>query len=671
MSPAWLTKFWSDPVVDSRQATSADDSPALLCDVLLAMAAFATAPIDLGGLWIRGWHGPRRDALINVLGRWASSPPRRINHNTDPAQLHEGMELADAIGSGTLVRRAGLLAELEGGILLLAMAERATQALLGPIAMALDERRLAMVALDESLPDEQGLLPAMAERLSLVIDLRDEASLWPVSSDLSRLPEARQWGARLAMARREWRQVRLDGDALREILKACAALGIDSMRAPLLASNLARVSASLHGRSSVEVDDLGFAIRLCLLPRARQMPVAEVADARADGDEGSEPQAQDAVPEPPSPRNEAPAARPESLAPEIPPPATPQPPDLPESADAPHGNPDEDTPRPLPDGASERLIEAALAALPPGVLALLAGSIAAQAGRGQGVSGAGLLGARGRGRGRPAGSVRRAPRSGERLHLLASIRAAVPFQPLRRQQAAVRERLGLSPGLTPDRIEQTGLQAGGQDGNRLHLRPDDLHVHREKRRRGNTTVFVVDASGSMALQRLSEAKGAVEVLLAECYVRRDRVALVSFRGKGADLLLTPTRSLVAARRSLTALPGGGGSPVASGLELAARLVAQVRRAGDNTTLVVLTDGRANLTRAGQPGRQQAGEEARQVARQLATLADRRLLIDTSVRPDPAARSLAEALHGVYLPMPFAQARAIGEAVTRAVAPPRG
>jgi magnesium chelatase subunit D len=178
-------------------------------------------------------------------------------------------------------------------------------------------------------------------------------------------------------------------------------------------------------------------------------------------------------------------------------------------------------------------------------------------------------------------------------------------------------------------------------------------------------VFVVDASGSTALQRLAEAKGAVELLLADCYVRRDRVALVSFRGTGAEVLLAPTRSLVAARRALAALPGGGGSPVAAGLELAARMSEQLVRAGDDVQLVVLTDGRANLSRDGQPGRERAALEAGAMARQLAPLAAQRVLIDTSVRPEAAAQRLAEALDARYLPMPFARARDIREAIASA------
>lgn len=190
-------------------------------------------------------------------------------------------------------------------------------------------------------------------------------------------------------------------------------------------------------------------------------------------------------------------------------------------------------------------------------------------------------------------------------------------------------------------------------------------MHRERKRRGSTTVFVVDASGSTALQRLAEAKGAVELLLADCYVRRDRVALVSFRGAGAELLLPPTRSLVAARRALTALPGGGGSPIAAGFELAARVAAQLDRSGDDVTVVVLTDGRANLSRDGLPGRERAADEARRVARELAPLATHRVLIDTSVRPEPAAQALAVALAARYVPMPFARARAIRDSIAAA------
>jgi magnesium chelatase subunit D len=100
------------------------------------------------------------------------------------------------------------------------------------------------------------------------------------------------------------------------------------------------------------------------------------------------------------------------------------------------------------------------------------------------------------------------------------------------------------------------------------IRADDFQVMRYQQRSETTTLFVVDASGSSALHRLAEAKGAVESLLADCYVRRDRVALMAFRGKGCELILPPTRSLTRAKRSLAGLPGGGGTPMATAIDAA-------------------------------------------------------------------------------------------------------
>jgi magnesium chelatase subunit D len=116
---------------------------------------------------------------------------------------------------------------------------------------------------------------------------------------------------------------------------------------------------------------------------------------------------------------------------------------------------------------------------------------------------------------------------------------------------------------------------------RVEVRPDDCRITRFKQRTETTVVFVVDASGSTAFNRLAEAKGAVELLLADCYVRRESVALIAFRGTGAELLLPPTRSLTRAKRSLAGLPGGGGTPLAAGLEAAADLADAVSAQGSD------------------------------------------------------------------------------------------
>ena len=170
---------------------------------------------------------------------------------------------------------------------------------------------------------------------------------------------------------------------------------------------------------------------------------------------------------------------------------------------------------------------------------------------------------------------------------MATLRTAAPWQGLRRDRAA-----------TPRAV---------------HVAPDDLRIRRHAERAERCLIFLVDASGSQAMARMAEAKGAVELLLAEAYRRRDHVALVAFRGSGAELLLPPTRSLVQAKRRLAGLPGGGATPLASGLAAAGDVAARAARKGATPVIVLMTDGRANVTLDGAHDRARAGEDATRVA----------------------------------------------------------
>jgi magnesium chelatase subunit D len=187
-------------------------------------------------------------------------------------------------------------------------------------------------------------------------------------------------------------------------------------------------------------------------------------------------------------------------------------------------------------------------------------------------------------------------------------------------------------------------------------------------RAGRTVIVAVDASGSQALHRLGEAKGAVELLLAASYARRDRVALLAFRGAGAELLLPPTRALARAKRLLAGLPGGGGTPLAAGLVAAQQAAESARRAGSVPTIVVLSDGRANLALDGSPGRPAAEADALVVARAIRARGIACAFVDTSPRGEPAARRVAEALGARYVALPAADARAIAGAVRHALDP---
>lgn len=238
-----------------------------------------------------------------------------------------------------------------------------------------------------------------------------------------------------------------------------------------------------------------------------------------------------------------------------------------------------------------------------------------------------------------------------------TLRAAAPWQKLRQQESAMR--------VVPS---QQAMPGQAQPSHRIQVRREDFHITRFKQTGQTTTLFVVDASGSSALNRLAEAKGAVELLLADCYVRRDRVAVLAFRGKTAELLLPPTRSLARAKRSLAGLPGGGGTPLASAIDAARELADQISRRGETPIIVLLTDGRGNIARDGTSGRARASEDALTAARQMRMDGISCLLMDTSPQPQAAAQMLAREMGAAYVPLPYAGAQMLSQVVRAAMAP---
>ena len=140
------------------------------------------------------------------------------------------------------------------------------------------------------------------------------------------------------------------------------------------------------------------------------------------------------------------------------------------------------------------------------------------------------------------------------------------------------------------------------------------------------------------------------------------MALISFGGRGAELLLPPTRSLARAKRNLGALPGGGGTPLAAGIEAAHALAETVRRKGHTASIVLLTDGHANLDRRGRPGRGAAEEDALSAAKAVKAANFAVLLIDTSRLPQPQSARLAAAMGAKYFPLPHADARGLSKVV---------
>ncbi|MEO0328233.1 MAG: VWA domain-containing protein, partial [Pseudomonadota bacterium] len=343
----------------------------------------------------------------------------------------------------------------------------------------------------------------------------------------------------------------------------------------------------MRGREQVGDEDIAIAVRLSLLNRATQMPeqIEEEANSAAEAEPDDENQT-------------------ESL------------------------NENDDLP---PD---ELDVETLLANLPSSLLSQLQGSVKkSQRTKQQGRRGQMRKDGR---RGRPLTSRRGRPRSGHRLDILSTLRAAAPWQKLRSGQDA--------------------------DQDNLRVYASDFHVKRFRQPTETTTIFLVDASGSTAINRLGEAKGAIERLLAESYSARDNVALIAFRKEGAQLLLPPTRSLTRVKRSLAVLPGGGGTPLAAGLRAALQLAEQESRSGRSVTMALLTDGNANVTLDGIGNRATANEEAMQVAREISNCGHACLLIDINKLPNPRAKTLSEVMGADYLPMPFTGSQNLARAI---------
>ncbi|WP_340298170.1 MULTISPECIES: magnesium chelatase subunit D [unclassified Roseobacter] len=327
---------------------------------------------------------------------------------------------------------------------------------------------------------------------------------------------------------------------------------------------------------------------------------------------------------------------------QIPEPAPPEqsPPPQPQEPEAQQSPSDPEDPQKVGEDlpSFEALIEAAKAMLPADLLARLAAQRATRQSKGS--SGTGNR-KKGNHRGRPVASRSGELGGGARIDLMATLRSAAPWQGLRAQTTAPKPR-------------------------GLHIRKSDIRVKQFEQSSDRVIIFVVDASGSSAMSRMAEAKGAIELMLAEAYARRDHVALVAFRGAGADILLNPTRSLVQTKRRLQDLPGGGGTPLAAGLKSALDLAVLTIGKGMTPSIAVLTDGRANVSLDGSANRAQAGEDANSMAKALRGRGVPAIVIDTGQRPTRGLDDLAKVMGAAYVPLPRADAKSLSAAVEAAL-----
>ena len=594
-------------------------------DAATIAALFAVDPVGLGGVALRSPACENRDQWLALLKSLlpAQTPLRRVPLNINDTALLGGLDLGATLQAGKPIALKGLLSQADGGVLVLAMAERMSLSSAARFGSVLDtgmvalqrdgldtsaKASLGLVALDEGASDDEQMPAGLADRLAfrLLMGAQDEDEEGP------------EWTPQEVLnARGRLSQVTIDDEAVQALCAAALALGIDSLRASVFAVRVARAAAALAGSLTVEEEHTGVAARLVLAPRATRLPPAAAPENEA---QDTPAETEDSPPEPP----------PEASSPDA------------ENQDESNSDEDQEEDLALPENLAELVLEAAQAAIPSGLLASLKiGQLQRAKTPTSGSAGALQKNAL---RGRPVGARKGEPRAGQRINVLETLRAAAPWQKLRQRQQAL---------------------SGGQK-QRIVVRKEDFHVTRFRQSGQTTTVFVVDASGSSALNRLAEAKGAVELLLADCYVRRDSVAVLAFRGQTAELILPPTRSLARAKRSLAGLPGGGGTPLAHAIDASMLLADQLRKKGETPIVVLLTDGKGNIARDGRPGRAQAAADALAAATEMRLRGFSTLLVDTSPQAQEAAKNLAKAMGAQYLALPYAGANSLNQAV-RAVA----
>lgn len=625
-----------------------------MADMRLGLLLNAVSPA-IGGVLVRGEKGTAKSTMVRGIAsllptietvpgcRFCCDPaapdpgcpdgPHEPGTGTTrPSRLVElpvgasedrlvgALDIERALADGVKSFEPGLLAEAHRGILYVdevnLLHDHLIDLLLDAAAMGssyveregVSVRHAARFLLVGTMNPEEGeLRPQLLDRFGLTVEVaasrepdeRVEVVRRRLAFEEDPAGFAARWAGeeaalreRIAAARALLPQVVLGDGALRQIAAVCAAFEVDGMRADIVTARTATALAAWAGRTEVTTADVRQAALLALPHRRRRNPfdapgldedkLDEILDAyqpepadpgpdehtdgEQDGDDDPDPDGpgggrppqdgppqgdgggQDAGPEESAGQPPVPEQREGDHRPQDAPEATPDPaPATGEGGDGAGGATGGATPERPAVAAAEPFATRMLDV--PGL-------------------GEGAAGRRSRARtahGRTTGS--RHPRGVlTKLHLSATVRAAAPHQ-----------------------------RARGRAGTGLVLRRDDLREAVREGREGNLVLFVVDASGSMAArQRMSAVKGAVLSLLLDAYQRRDKVGMVTFRGRGAELALPPTSSVDAAAARLEKLPTGGRTPLAAGL-LTAREALRVERLRDPSRrplLVVVTDGRA-------------------------------------------------------------------------------
>lgn len=549
----------------------------------------------------------------------ASSRPARLVElpvGASEDRVVGSLDLEKALSEGVRAFEPGLLADAHRGILYVdevnLLADHLVDVLLDASAMGRNHVERDSVSVSHPArfvligsmnPEEGELRPQLLDRFGLTVDVtasrdpgtRVEVVRRRLTADADPTGFAQDWAAaeltlaaRIITARTLLPKVSLPDSALRQIAEVCASFDVDGMRADIVTARAAAAHAAWQGRETVTAEDVRAAALLALPHRKRRSPfdepgldteaLDEALDRASQNEPDPEPEPDpggDAGPDDNAPdrdgsdRDGSDDDGPDDVGPgggdrpqaDSEPASQEQGP----SATAPAQSPDNDpsTPSSVTPPAQSHTAPTGHAGRAP----LIRG-----AGRTSGTPG--RRSAARTGRGRTVGTLPTSARTGP-IHLQATLVAAAPFQAGR------------------------GRQSG-----RILLAATDLRRAERRGKQGNLVLFVVDASGSMAARaRMSEVKGAVLGLLMDAYQRRDKVGLITFRDKGAALVLPPTSSVENAARRLDAIQTGGRTPLAAGLAKTVRVIntERLRDPLRRPLVLLITDGRADRASAARAG----------------------------------------------------------------------